>query len=60
MASQKANPARRPNTQATGSAADAGIDHAAENVRLRKENARLKMEHEILKKTLGILSEMQK
>jgi transposase len=57
---QQPNPARRPNTQAAGLAADAGPLAAAEIAQLRKENARLKMEHEILKKTVAIISEMSK
>ena len=57
---QKASPARCPITQATGSPSDAGPLATAEISRLRRENARLKMEHEILKKTVGILSEMHK
>lgn len=60
MERQKTAPAQCPNTQALGpSSAGAVVDHAAENVRLRKENARLKLEHEILKKTVGIFSEMR-
>src|SRR6202030_1631747 len=35
----------------------AGADLAAENARLRRENERLRMEREILKKTLRIFSE---
>jgi transposase len=60
MERQKTNPARCPNTQATGSFSDAGPVAAAEIGRLRRENARLKMEHEILKKTVAIISEMPK
>ncbi len=54
---QKTPPERCPNTQATGAFSDAGPQAAAEIARLRKENARLKMEQEILKKTLGIITE---
>jgi transposase-like protein len=57
---QKTNPARCPNTQATGSFSDAGPEAAAEIARLRRELTRVKMEHEILKKTVGILSEITK
>jgi transposase len=57
---QKTNPARCPNTQATGSFSDAGPLAAAEISRLRRELARFKMEHEILKKTVAIISEMPK
>jgi transposase len=57
---QKANPARCPITQATGSPSDAGPLATTEISRLRRENARLKMEHEILKKTVGIFSETRK
>ncbi len=57
---QKTNPEQRPNTQATGSFSDAGPEAAAEMARLKRELSRVKMEHEILKKTVGILSEMHK
>ena len=60
MDRQKTGPARCPNTQATGPSSDAIQDPAAEIARLRRENARLKMEHEILKKTVGIFSEIRK
>ena len=55
---QKTTPERCPITQATGSFSDAGPQAAAEIARLRRENARLKMEQEILKKTLGIITEI--
>lgn len=54
---QKTPPARCSNTQATGAFSDAGPQAAAEIARLKRENARLKMEQEILKKTLGIITE---
>ena len=57
---QKTNPARCPNTQATGSFSDAGPAATAEIARLRRENERLKMEHEILKKTVAFISEITK
>ena len=57
---RKTDPAQRPNTQAQGMSSALPVDHAAENVRLRRELARVKMEHEILKKTVGIFSEMHK
>jgi transposase len=57
---QKTNPARYPITQATGSLSDAEPVSAAEIARLQRENARLKMEHEILKKTVAIFSEIKK
>jgi transposase len=60
MERQKMDPARRANTQATGPSSDAGPEAAAEIGRLRRELARVKMEHEILKKTVGIFSEMHK
>jgi len=46
---------RRSNTQAA--IPHASPDLAAENARLRRENERLHMEREILKKTLRIVSE---
>jgi len=52
------DPVRAPKAQAQGLQSPADKD--AELAQLRRENARLKMEHEILKKTLGILSEIQK
>jgi transposase len=57
---QKTNPARCLNTQATGSFSDAGPEAAAEIARLRRENERLKMEQEILKKTVAFISEITK
>jgi transposase len=57
---QKTGPARCPITQATGPSSDAGPEAAAEIGRLRRELTRVKMEHEILKKTVGIFSEMHK
>ena len=54
---QKTPLARCHNTQAPGAFSDAGPQAAAEISRLRRENSRLKMEHEILKKTLGIITE---
>lgn len=44
--------ARRPNTQATPTSAD----QAAEIARLRQENERLRMERDILKKSIAIFS----
>jgi transposase len=41
-------PARRPHTQAPG---PSPADLAAENVRLRRDNERLRMERDILKKS---------
>ena len=60
MERQKTSPARCPNTQATGSFSDAGPVATAEIARLRRENERLKMEHEILKKTVAFISEITK
>jgi transposase len=60
LGGQKANPARCPITQATGSPSDAIPDSAAELAQLRKENARLKLEHEILKKTVAFIAEITK
>ena len=57
---QKTNPARCSTPQATGSFSDAGLAAAAEINRLRRENERLKMEHEILKKTVAFISEITK
>lgn len=54
---QKTPPARCPIPQAPGAFSDAGPQAAAEIARLKRENARLKMEQEILKKTLGIITE---
>jgi transposase len=57
---RKTDPAQRLTTQAQGLSSALPVDPAAENVRLRRELARVKMEHEILKKTVGIFSEMHK
>jgi transposase len=54
----QAGSTRRPNTQAL--IPPAGVDLAAENARLRRENEPLRMEREILKKTLRIFSEAPK
>src|ERR1700682_742610 len=51
----RAGSPRRPNTQAA--IPPAGADLSAENAVLRRENERLHMEREILKKTLRIFSE---
>jgi len=56
LSGRKAGPAQRPNTQATGPSSGGEQDLAAENARLRRELARTKMEHEILKKTVAIFS----
>jgi hypothetical protein len=48
--------ARRPTTQATLPSAD----HAAEIARLQRENERLRMEREILKKSIAIFAGVQK
>jgi len=53
---QKADPARCPITQATGSPSDAGPLATAEIARLKRELARVKTDHEILKKTVAIFS----
>ena len=53
-----AGPALRPNTLA--SAPHAVLDPAAEISRLRRENDRLRMERDILKKTVAIFSEPPK
>ena len=47
---------RRPTTQATLPAAD----HAAEIARLQRENERLRMERDILKKSIAIFAGVQK
>jgi transposase len=44
--------ARRPTTQATLPSAD----HAAEIARLQRENERLRMERDILKKSIAIFA----
>src|ERR1700739_2591325 len=48
--------ARRPTTAATPPAAD----HAAEIARLQRENERLRMERDILKKSIAIFAGVQK
>jgi transposase len=48
--------ARRPTTQATLPSAD----HAAEIARLQRENERLRMERDILKKSIAIFAGVQK
>src|SRR5262249_25715588 len=55
----KTGPAQRVSTQAQG-LSGLPVDPAAENARLKRELARLKMEHDILKKAVGIFSEMPK
>ena len=57
---QKTPPAQRPTTQAQGVFSDAGPAATAEIARLRRENERLKLEHEILKKTVAFISEITK
>ena len=47
---------RRPTTQATLPSAD----HAAEIARLQRENERLRMERDILKKSIAIFAGVQK
>jgi transposase len=47
---------RRPTTQATLPSAD----HAAEITRLQRENERLRMERDILKKSIAIFAGVQK
>ena len=49
-----AGPALRPNT--TASAPHSALDPAVEISRLRRENDRLRMERDILKKTVAIFS----
>jgi len=49
---QPASAARRPTTQATPMSAD----QASEIARLRQENERLRMERDILKKSIAIFS----
>jgi transposase len=48
--------ARRPTTQATLPSAD----HAAEIARLQRENERLRMERDILKKSIAIFAGVPK
>jgi transposase len=48
----RATAARRPTTQATLPSAD----HAAEIARLQRENERLRMERDILKKSIAIFA----
>ena len=55
---RNAGPALRPNTPA--SASHSVLDPAAEISRLRRENNRLRMERDILKKTVAIFSEPPK
>ena len=55
---RNAGPALRPNTLA--SAPHSAPDPAAEISRLRRENDRLRMERDILKKTVAIFSEPPK
>lgn len=55
---QPGEPPRPPNSQAA--APLAVKDQAAEIARLKRENDRLRMEKEILKKTLSIVSEPPK
>jgi transposase len=57
---RKTSPKRCPNTQATGSSSDVGADLSIENARLRRENERLILEREILKKTVAFISEITK
>lgn len=51
---------QRPNTQAIPPQAGMPGDQAAENARLRREVGRLRMERDILKKTVSIFSEPPK
>jgi transposase len=51
---------RRPNTQAVTPQAGGTTDQAAEIARLKRENERLRMERDILKKTVVIFSEPPK
>ena len=55
---RNSGPALRPNTPA--SAPHSVLDPAAEISRLRRENDRLRMERDILKKTVAIFSEPPK
>jgi transposase len=55
---RNAGPALRPNTPAL--APHSAPDPAAEISRLRRENDRLRMERDILKKTVAIFSEPSK
>ena len=51
---------QRRNTQAVAPQAGTPDDPSAENARLRREVERLRMEREILKKTVAIFSESPK
>jgi transposase len=51
---------QRPNTQAVSPQAGTPGDPSAENARLRREVQRLRMERDILKKTVAIFSEPPK
>lgn len=51
---------QRPNTQAIPPQAGMPGDQAAENARLRREVGRLRMERDILKKTVSIFSDPPK
>ena len=57
---RRAAPEQCPITQAKAQPVTAEADLAGEVKRLRRENARLQMEHDILKKAVGIFSEMPK
>lgn len=53
-------PSSRPNTQAMSPQAGCPGDQSAEIARLRREVERLRMERDILKKTVAIFSEPPK
>ncbi len=57
---RQAGPETCPTTQAQAQPVAATTELAAELKRLQRENTRLKMEHDILKKALGIFSEIPK